>query len=158
MAGVLLPFVVFFAFLACDGAADADDRYLPELPTAPISVEGNGHHEDLTVELAVTSQQRQKGLMFRQILPEDAGMLFLFPRESRSGFYMRNTYLPLDIAYLAADGTVLEIRKGTPLDETILTPQQPYSMVLELNQGWWERHGLGVGSIVHVPDDLPPGQ
>jgi uncharacterized membrane protein (UPF0127 family) len=64
---------------------------------------------------------------------------------------MRNTYIPLDIAYLAADGTVLEIVHGVPLDETILTPQQPYRYVLEVNGGWFERHGLGVGAKVSIP-------
>ncbi|MCC7365386.1 MAG: DUF192 domain-containing protein [Dehalococcoidia bacterium] len=155
MLTALVTFVAFVAFLACDGAGNDTDAPRPELPTVEVRVEGNGRSETLTVELAITTDQRQKGLMFREAMPEDAGMLFLFPRQSSGGFWMRNTYLPLSIAYLAADGTVLEIRSGTPLDETILTPAQPYYMVLEVNQGWFERHGLGVGSKVVVPPGLP---
>ena len=150
----LLSFVIVIAFLACD-EGEAAPR--PELPTTTVTVEGQGVSEELTVEIASTPEQRAKGLMHRQEMPEDAGMLFLFPQQGTIGFWMRNTYIPLSIAYLAADGTVLEIRDGKPLDETILTPAQPYDMVLEVNQSWFERHGLGVGSrvIIEQRDDLP---
>lgn len=152
----LLSFVVFVAFVACDPTAADTPR--PELPTTTVTVEGNGASEKLTVEVAATPAQRQKGLMLRQSMPEDAGMLFLFPGENSTGFWMRNTYIPLSIAYLAEDGTVMEIRDGKPLDETILTPQRPYRYVLEVNQGWFERTGLGVGAKVRIPPGLPAAQ
>jgi uncharacterized membrane protein (UPF0127 family) len=70
---------------------------------------------------------------------------------------MKNTYVPLDIAYLSPEGVVQEIAQGEPLNETILTPAQPYRHVLEVNQGWFERHGLGVGSVVSIPERFVPG-
>lgn len=140
-----LGFVIFIAFVACDSGSASP---VPLLPTEEITVEGGGVSARLTVELARTSQEQQKGLMYRQALPEDEGMLFLFEDDRAGGFWMKNTYVPLDIAYLAADGTVLEIIPGKPLDETILTPAQPYRMVLEVNQGWFARHGLGPGDRV----------
>ncbi len=148
---VVLLVVAMAAVAACD---DDRDEPLPLLPTAEIRVEGDGVSETLTVELARTSRQHQQGLMYRQELPEDRGMLFLFESEQNGGFWMKNTYLPLDIAYLAEDGTVQEIRQGKPLDETILRPGDPYWMVLEVNAGWFERHGLGVGARVMVPMEV----
>jgi uncharacterized membrane protein (UPF0127 family) len=147
MISGVLGFVVVLGFLACDSG---NAEPVPLLPTQQITVEGNGVSEKLTVELARTSAEQQKGLMYRQRLPEDRGMLFLFDADRPGGFWMKNTYIPLDIAYLAADGTVQEIVAAKPLDETILTPAEAYRMVLEVNQGWFERHGLGVGSRVLI--------
>ncbi|MGH2608377.1 MAG: DUF192 domain-containing protein, partial [Tepidiformaceae bacterium] len=119
-----------------------------------------GVSESLTVELATTPAERARGLMFRQVMAEDHGMLFLFPQVQGEGhgFWMRNTYIPLTIAYLDEDGTVLVLMDGTPLDETILRPNVPYYAVLEVNQGWFQRHNLAVGSVVELPDDLPEPQ
>lgn len=108
------------------------------------------------VEVAATLDERQRGLMFRQELAEDAGMLFLFGREVQTGFWMRNTYVPLDIAYIGADQRVIEVKQGKPLDESPLTPDGPYRFVLEVNAGWFERHGMGPGAVVALPDGLPP--
>jgi uncharacterized membrane protein (UPF0127 family) len=92
--------------------------------------------------------------MYRRALDPDAGMLFIFPTDSRSGFWMRNTYIPLDIAYIDARFTVIDIRQGTPLDETVLTPDASYRYVLEVNQGWFAAHGLGVGARVTIPAEI----
>ena len=105
----------------------------------------------LTVEIANRSDQRQRGLMFRESMDELAGMLFVFPGDRSGGFWMRNTLIPLDIAYLGADGTVLEIVHGMPLSLDILTPTLPYRYTLEVNGGWFERQGLGVGDVVVIP-------
>lgn len=107
------------------------------------------------VEVAATLAQRQQGLMFRTVLGENEGMLFLFPRDVTTGFWMRNTYLPLDIAYIGSDLRVIGIVQGVPLDERVLAPPGPYRYVLEVNAGWFERHGLGVGAKVALPEGLP---
>ena len=106
----------------------------------------------LTVEIANRSDQRQRGLMFRESMDELAGMLFVFQGERHGGFWMRNTLIPLDIAYLGADGAVLEIVHGVPLSLDILTPSQGYWYTLEVNGGWFERQGLGVGDVVAIPE------
>lgn len=163
MLTLLFTFTAFLGFIACDGTSDADPG--PDspttLPTREITVSGDdGVAEKLTVELATTPTERQQGLMFRQEMDEDRGMLFLFPavQGEGHGFWMRNTYIPLTIAYLDQDGTVLKLMDGTPLDETLLRPEVPYYAVLEVNQGWFERHGLGEGSVVALPDDVPKPQ
>jgi hypothetical protein len=82
----------------------------------------------------------------------------VYPREEAGGHWMKNTYIALDIAYAAADGTVQEVRKGNPLDETVLRPAQAYRYVLEVPAGWFERKGLGVGAKLGLPADLPAAQ
>lgn len=148
-AALGLTFVVFvLGASACGGDDDPDARF-------DVTVAQGDSHATVWVEVAATFRERQQGLMLRQELAEDAGMLFLFPRDGQVGFWMKDTYLPLDIAYISAAGEVLEIRQATPLDETVLAPAQPYRYVLEVNQGWFERHGLGVGAKVTLPRGLP---
>lgn len=145
--------------------ATATATSVPAAPTATprpvedgifvVLVSQGGVSTEVRVEVAATLEERQRGLMFRQELAEDAGMLFLFAREVQTGFWMRNTYVPLDIAYIGADRRVIEIKQGKPLDETPLTPGEKYLYVLELNAGWFERHGMGPGAVVTLPGGLP---
>ena len=150
---LLLP-LLFLAFIASDCGGDA----LPKATTserATVTVSAGGKSTTVTVEVAATDRQRQQGLMLRQTMADDAGMLFVFPTDTSVGFWMRNTYLPLDIAYIDASGKVLEVRNAQPLDETSLTPKSPYRYTLEVNQGWFARHGFGPGATVTLPKDLP---
>lgn len=160
MRAVALVVLVGLAWvLVSCGEKEADSA--TTLPTRDITVKSadGSRSETLTVELATTDQERQQGLMYRQQMEEDRGMLFLFPGERQSGgFWMKNTYIPLTIAYLAEDGRVLALRDGKPLDETILYPGTPYSAVLEVNQGWFDRHGMGLGAVVELPTDGPAPQ
>lgn len=148
MREMVLPFVYVLILVAC-----ARDDTTPH--PYQVTVADDDSSRTVQVEVAATPQQRQQGLMWRQELDPDWGMLFVFPGLSGGGFWMRNTYVPLDIAYIGADGTVQEIRAAKPLDETVLTPVLPYRYVLEVNQGWFEEHGLGVGSKVTLPENLP---
>ena len=105
-----------------------------------------------------TETQREHGLMARQSLADDAGMLFIFPGETMGGFWMKNTLIALDIAYLDGGGRVLEIKHGKPLDETVLSPKQPYRYTLEVAGGWFERHQMGPGAMLSLPADLPKAE
>ena len=161
-----LLFQLFVVFLAADcapgddgGIPTATPTTTPTLVAGPqVRIEQNGASASVTVEFAATFEQRQLGLMHRTEMAEDAGMLFIFPNDVRTGFWMRNTNIPLDIAYIGADGRVQEIRAAKPLDETVLTPAAPYRYVLEVNQGWFQRHNLGVGARVTLPEGLPTAQ
>ena len=112
----------------------------------------------LSVEIANRPDQHARGLMFRESLDELAGMLFVFESDRTGGFWMRNTLIALDIAYLGADGTVLEIVHGVPLSEETLTPAQAYRYTLEVNSGWFERQGFGVGDRVAIPAGVGSGR
>jgi uncharacterized membrane protein (UPF0127 family) len=154
-------FVLVLGFIAYDGRNNGDSP--DPTPTAvtaakQVVIERNGNHAAVSVEIAATFVQREVGLMNRQQLPEDAGMLFLFPKDVQYGFWMKNTYVPLDIAYISETGEVVQIFAAKPLDETVLVPDRQYRYVLEVNQGWFQRHALGVGAKVTLPKDLPPAE
>ncbi len=148
--------LVILASLSCGDSTGAQQTGLEVAVVTVASADGSESHP-LTVEIARTGQQRQIGLMHRQELGPESGMLFLFPAMSASGFWMRNTLIPLDIAYLSPDGTIQEIRQGAPLDETPLRPAEPYLYVVETNLGWFESKGLGVGDRVVIPRDVLDG-
>lgn len=105
-----------------------------------------------TVEIADTPAERERGLMYRQTLAEDAGMLFLFEDEVRRSFWMKNTYLPLDMIFIQASGRIAAIVENTtPLSLEPVSPKVNAKAVLELNGGTAARRGIAVGARVHYP-------
>lgn len=119
------------------------------LPTIPIKV---GTHA-VTAEVAATPEQRQTGLMFRFSLPADRGMLFVFDRPQPLGFWMKNTYIPLSIAYLDEAGRILNVEDMAPHDERSHPSRGPALYALEMRKGWFAERGLGPGTRV---TGLPP--
>jgi uncharacterized membrane protein (UPF0127 family) len=98
------------------------------------------------VQLAVLPNEVERGLMFRQELGRDEGMLFVFPGRQAMSFWMRNTTLPLDIAYLDGDGVVREIYPLYPLDERpVASRARNLQFALEMNQGWFKDRGVKPG-------------
>jgi uncharacterized membrane protein (UPF0127 family) len=107
----------------------------------------------LDVELAENSEQQAKGLRFRQTLPENAGMLFVFPAPQRVSFWMKDASIPLSIAFIQANGKIVQIRSMKPYDETpVPSLSDAVTYALLVNQGWFERHGIAAGTII---EDLP---
>jgi uncharacterized membrane protein (UPF0127 family) len=127
--------------LACGGRGDAD---APELPTAKIIV---GNHQ-IEVEVADTPATRSRGLMFRESLPADGGMLFVFPSEQPLQFWMRNTQLPLSIAFADDSGRIVRIADLEPLSEALVPSGVPARYALEMNRGWFARHGVQPGDAM----------
>jgi len=109
----------------------------------------DGQRYDFKVELAVTPQQRQRGLMYRQDMAADAGMLFLFDREAPRSFWMKNTFIPLDLLFIDAEGVIVSIAPDAiPHDESPIPSHVPAAAVLELNAGTVENLGLSVGDHI----------
>ena len=102
----------------------------------------------LTVEIADTPETQEKGLMGRESMTEDHGMLFVYDRDSRKSFWMKNTLIPLSIAYIAADGTIREIYDMEPLSTRIVDSRYSVRYALEVNQGAFQRHGIKEGDKV----------
>jgi uncharacterized protein len=103
----------------------------------------------LTAEIADTPQASENGLMFRDSLPEDRGMLFIFEQPEKASFWMKNTKIPLSIAYIDSAGKILEIKSMNPLDETlVLSKSDQVAYALEVNQGWFARHGISPGAVI----------
>lgn len=107
----------------------------------------------ITVEVADTPQASENGLMFRDSLPEDHGMLFIFDQPKKASFWMKNTKIPLSIAYADSNGKILEIKSMNPLDETVVPSRSDeVDYALEVNQGWFARHGIAAGAKI---DGIP---
>lgn len=107
--------------------------------------------EPILVELALDSPSQAQGLMFRQSMPENRGMLFMFPRTEPLAFWMKNTLIPLDIIYIAEDGEVVHIVTAQPckIKNCPSYPSvSPAKYVLELNAGEAKRRGLTVGENI----------
>ncbi len=106
------------------------------------------HGEPIIVELALDSPSQSQGLMYRESMPSDRGMLFMFPRTQPLSFWMKNTLIPLDIIYIAENGDVVDIIQAEPC-KTERCPSYPAKAlgkyVLELNAGEAEKRGLKVG-------------
>ncbi len=127
-----------------DAAAEAATRLTLEGEAVPIRVAGI----EIEVEIADEESERSKGLMFRESLPENRGMLFVYPEERPLGFWMRNTLIPLDIAFIDREGRIVDIQQMQPRDETTHYSKAPAMYALEMNEGWFAAHDIEVGDRV----------
>jgi uncharacterized membrane protein (UPF0127 family) len=124
----------------------------------PVIIAASVRSSPLELEVAADPEARDRGLMFRRTLPEGSGMLFVFPERQELSFWMRNTYLPLSIAFLDDDGRVVSIADMEPFDETSHKSEGPGRYAVEVPQGWFTAHGVGPGDVVgfSLPADVRP--
>lgn len=122
----------------------------PKAPVAPKTIEERFAIKvgDRTVrmQVALLPAETQQGLMHRQSLGADEGMLFVFDRPQRMSFWMRNTLIPLDIGYFDPAGELREIYPMYPRDENPVASRGPMQFALEMNQGWYRTAGVRTGS------------
>lgn len=118
------------------------------LPTTTIRVGA----EHLTVEVADDPLERARGLMYRDKLGADAGMIFVYPDEAPRQFWMKDTRIPLSIAFLDAQGVVVSVSEMLPLDLNTTPSNGPAMYALEMNRGWFAAHGVRPGDVL---GDLP---
>ena len=106
----------------------------------------------VTAELAATPRARAIGLMGRVSLEPDQGMLFVYPDEAERSFWMKNTPIPLSIAFIETSGRIVHITEMTPLSEDLVPSKHPSMYALEMTRGWFAEHGVKVGqSIAGLP-------
>ena len=144
--------IVFLVMLLLPGVAVAQTQPSVTFDKTEIAVEtAAGERHVFEVELAVRREQFGQGLMFRQEMAEDAGMLFILPRPQTLNMWMKNTYLPLDMLFLNNAGEIVKIAERTvPLSTDRIPSGRPVKGVLEVNAGTAERLGLAVGDrVVH---------
>lgn len=122
----------------------------PTFTRGPLVIESqSGKQHKFTVELADTDERRAYGLMFRQSMPADQGMIFDFKVDQPVAMWMRNTRIPLDMLFIDRTGRVVNIHeRAIPLDETSISSDGPVRSVLELNGGTASRLGLKAGDRV----------
>lgn len=158
--GVLLPALATALLVAgcgdAGGGGEVPAEPLVAFDTTRVRIETDADTIAMTVELAETEAQRSYGLMERDSLPADRGMLFLYPepQDSTRGFWMYRTLIPLDIAFLDGDGRIVAIRTMQPCTSPnpracrIYSPGVAFHGGLEANAGWFEGHGVEVGDRV----------
>ena len=150
------------AVLAACGSADADVRgtdvgatgeqaaetrtgaVAQAVELVPLRVGGI----EIQVEIADDADERQRGLMYRESLEENQGMLFVYPEQRILGFWMRNTLIPLDIAYIDREGRIVDIQQMEPQTTETHDSAAPAMYALEMNQGWFEANGIRIGDLI----------
>ena len=143
------------AIIACgDGTLEVDSVPAPPYTSAVQFDTSDKDAPLLYVEIADTPEERARGLMNRESLPEDAGMLFVWPEDTASGFWMKDTVIPLSIAFIDAGGKIVGIQDMQPLDETLHHSPSPYRYAVEANQGWFAERGIAAGDSVTLPESL----
>jgi uncharacterized protein len=123
------------------------------IKTKMIKVVSGKRTIKLTVQVADTLEIRDKGLMFVEKLPKNEGMLFVFSAETYGGFWMKNTLIPLSVAFLDSDRKILKILDMAPCKEEICPTYDPeisYHFALEVNRGWFEKNQIKAGDFVKL--------
>jgi uncharacterized protein len=172
--------VALLLLAGCDGGADVDPVTGPDTTTASaepcaeaseggptnstitarasklhtVTIETSGGAEvKVRVEIADDYFERARGLMHRTALGENRGMLFVYTDEDQPSIYMKNTLIPLSIAFMDSEGCIVDIQDMEPLDEeTSHVPTKPAQYALEVNQGFFEERGVEVGDRADLPE------
>lgn len=121
---------------------------VPAQPTPQLQLQRtqlNAGMHLLDVQLAQTPEQRQIGLMWRKAMPQHEGMLFVFEQATTQCFWMRNTLIPLSAAFVADDGTIVNIANMSPQSDDSHCSEKPVRYVLEMNSGWFAKRQLAAG-------------
>jgi uncharacterized protein len=155
-AGVMYALMVvavasaFFAYSVNSNAAGGRAMMLPVDPTPLVAVTANGERS-FSIEVADTTAEREAGLMFREDMASDHGMLFVFEQTREVNFWMKNTPLPLDLIFIGQDGRIRAIKQGEPQSEAIISPGEPVRFVLELKAGTAAKDGIAEGDLLRHP-------
>ena len=151
---VLVACLVLVGVSACEAPAETTTAAVTGLQGSfergVLVVEADdGTSHEFDIYLAVTFEQKQRGLMFVRNLPERTGMLFIYDEDGIRSMWMKNTYISLDLVFIRSDGTVASvIRDAQPLSLQSLSSAEPVRFVLELNAGVSRRYGIGRGSSI----------
>jgi uncharacterized membrane protein (UPF0127 family) len=122
-----------------------------QLPVQTIEIETKKGPHRFTVEVAADSASQERGLMYRRTLAPDAGMIFVFGQKQFVSFWMKNTFLPLDMLFVKADGTISTIQaNAVPFSETSIQSAEPVLAVIELNAGRAKALGIEPGDKVRA--------
>ena len=139
-------FFLFFIFSFTIQSCVA--QRVTKLETQDLVIEGTNHSVSINAEIAKTSEQRAQGLMFRTELPDGEGMLFVFERDDFQSFWMKDTLIPLSIAFILSDGRIVEIRDMEPGNLNPVVSSRSVRYALEVPQGWFSRVDITVGDRI----------
>ena len=139
--------ILLALLIGCDAKLKKEPAVVP-LPTVPIEVGSKTYQ----LEMAVEDKTRETGLMYRDSMPSDHGMIFAFPDEDIRTFWMRNTHIALDIVYADEKGQVVAVKPMRPLDLSSVSSDKPAKFAIELNRGQAEANGVKVGDVLKIPN------
>ena len=137
-------FLLFVAFTMIGALPVANAQTVVPLPTKQLTA---GMHV-IRAEVATNYETRARGLMYRKELAPNAGMLFVFPHPAVQCFWMRNTLIPLSIAFIADDGMIIDIIDMTPMTENSHCSSSAVRLALEMEQGWFAKRGITIGKKI----------
>ncbi|MDR1373545.1 MAG: DUF192 domain-containing protein [Treponema sp.] len=148
------PAVLFWALLFSLGGLGCAPAGQETLAVRELAVKtASGTAVPISAEVAVTAEEQAAGLMNRKSLPDGKGMLFVYARDELMSFWMKNTLIPLSIAFIAYDGRILEIRDMKPRDLTPVRSTRYVRYALEVPQGWFSRAGIAAGDRLVLNED-----
>ena len=145
---------IAFAVLLASACLPPSGVVADPLLTYPLRI---GNHE-IRAELANTDASRRQGLMHRARLAENAGMLFLYAEPEAAAMWMKNTRIPLSVAFIDKAGRILNVEDMQPFSEQAHSSKGIASYALEMNRGWFRKRGIGAGDRVEGLDKLPPAK
>lgn len=140
--GVIFPLVFLLTLLNPEASGQKAEELI-----FTLSIKG----KIIRVEAARTEEQKVRGLMFRESLGQDEGMLFVYDREEILSFWMKNTPLPLSIAFIDAKGRIVDLQDMQPFSLRTYVSAFPAKYALEMHQGWFKKNGIKVGDVVYIP-------
>ncbi len=122
-----------------------------QMPEMQFTIAGH----KLTAEVAATNPERMQGLMNRRMLPENRGMLFIFTEEAQHAMWMRNTFIPLSVAFIDSKGIITNIEDMKPQTENAHPATRPVRYALEMNLGWFAKRGIKAGAKIEGLEQAP---
>jgi uncharacterized membrane protein (UPF0127 family) len=149
MRPLVLILVLVLALAACGGGGESES----DAAGPTLVIETDDGEKEIAVEIADTDDERAVGLMGRTSLPADAGMLFVYPGPTAGAYWMKDTLIPLSIAFYDVDGTILRILDMEPCRRDpcpVYDPGVRYAGALEVNQGAFERWGVREGDRLEL--------
>lgn len=152
LLGTALALAALFAAAPAGAQAPAQPSQQAQPRLRQVELQAGIHL--IKAELAADPASRTRGLMFRERLGPNEGMLFVFQDKAQHCFWMRNTLIPLSIAFLDDDGRIVNVEDMAPRTEDSHCPMRPVRFALEMEQGWFGRRGLQAGSQLTGPKGL----
>jgi uncharacterized membrane protein (UPF0127 family) len=147
----IASFAAIFSLASCAAKPSKPPDIIKNFKTRELVIERSAAPPvRLNVELALSEEEQSQGLMYRETLSDGQGMLFVFGRDKLASFWMKNTIIPLSIAYINSDGSILEIHDMRPEDLSLIRSSRSVRYALEVPQGWFGRAGIGPGDRVLI--------
>jgi len=141
----LFPLVLISVLCSCTKQTQSSNNRLYEITI---------NRKPLQVEVASTYEDQKSGLMYREKLNKDSGMLFIYPQEKYLAFWMKNTKIPLSIAFINDNGVITQIESMTPYSLTNHTSKERVRYALEMEDKWFRKNGITVGSKVDFSSEI----